>query len=328
MTAEAPERTSILRLAAGSAHREQLERDVVQGLTADPKWLPPKYFYDARGSELFEDITELPEYYQTRTETSILDRVMPELIRQTAPAEVVEIGSGSSRKTRLLLEAMHQLGCGDLYVPFDVSSDALVAAAAALTQDYPWLRVDGVVGDFEQHLEAIPRKGRALVVFLGSTIGNLNFDAQPHFLSSVARSLRPADAFLLGVDLVKDAATLEAAYDDAAGVTAAFNRNVLTVLNRELNADFDTDAFTHVARYDVAESRIEILLRADREMVVTFPTLDLRVSFAAGEEMQTEISCKYTREVVEGLLSGAGLRLTRWDTDERDRFAVALAVPG
>lgn len=327
MTAEAPERTTILRLAAGSTHREQLERDVVACLTADPKWLPPKYFYDARGSELFEEITRLPEYYQTRTETGILERVVPELMRQVAPAEIVEIGSGSSRKTRLLLEAMHELGCGDLYVPFDVSPDALVSAAAELTGDYPWLRVDGVVGDFEHHLEAIPRTGRALVVFLGSTIGNLNFAEQPRFLSSVAGSLRPGDAFLLGVDLVKDAATLEAAYDDEAGVTAAFNRNVLSVLNRELGADFVPQAFTHVARYVAGESRIEMHLRADRQMEVTFPTLDLRVPFVAGEEMQTEISCKYTRQMVEGLFAGAGLRLTRWDTDEHERFALALAVP-
>ncbi len=321
-------RATLTRLADAEDLRTQLARDARVGLTARPRCLPPKYFYDARGSQLFEDITRLPEYYQTRTETAILERVVDDVVAAIAPAEIVELGSGASRKTRLLLTAMHRLGSGDRYVAFDVSEDAIREATDALCRDYPWLRVDGVVGDFDHHLADIPHGDeRKLVAFLGSTIGNFHPDEHGRFLRDVAGSLRPGDGLLLGVDLVKDVAVLEAAYDDAAGVTAAFNRNVLEVLCRELGARIDVDAFTHVARYDAEHAWIEMLLRAERDVVIDIPSLGLSVPFAAGEHLRTEMSCKFTRERVEALFAGAGLTLRRWDTDERDYFAVVLGVP-
>ncbi|HWB72975.1 MAG TPA: L-histidine N(alpha)-methyltransferase, partial [Egibacteraceae bacterium] len=296
-------------------------------LTAVPKTLPPKWFYDARGSALFERITRLPEYYQTRTETAILEAVVDEVAAAVGPAEIVELGSGSSRKTRLLLEAMHARCGGERYVAFDVSEEALRAAGRALRADYPWLEVHGVVGDFDRHLADIPgRDARRLVAFLGSTIGNLHPDRQRPFLHQVAGLLtHPDDGLLLGVDLVKDPATLRAAYDDAAGVTAAFNRNVLHVINRELDADLPVDAFAHVARWRAECSWIEMALRADREVAATIGAIDLPVRFAAGEEVRTEISCKFTRDGVQAVLADAGLALARWDTDRDGRFALALA---
>ena len=318
----------ITRLAVDDGYRDQLAVDARKGLTATPKTLPPKYFYDARGSELFEAITRLPEYYQTRTETAILVGAAAGIVAAVRPAELVEIGSGTSRKTRLLLEAMHAAASGDRYVPFDVSEDALCAAAEALTGDYPWLRVHGVVGDFDHHLASIPRfGGRRLVAFLGSTVGNLHPDDHVWFVEQVAALLSDGDAFLLGVDLVKDTEELRRAYDDAQGVTAAFNRNVLAVLNRELDADFPLDAFEHVARYRTDRAWIEMALRADRDLVVHLGALGLDVAFARGEELRTEISCKFTRDRVEAVLAEAGLRLDGWHTDPEDRFAVALARP-
>lgn len=318
---------SVVRLLDESVpFREQLARDVREGLGSTPKRLPPKYLYDARGSALFEQITRLPEYYQTRTETAILAAVVDDLIAGLRPAELVELGSGASRKTRVLLEAMRRHLGGGRYRPFDVSEDALRAAAGALRADYPWLEVAGIVGDFERHLELAPAGPRRLVAFLGSTIGNFEPAQQADFVSAVAVALRPGDGLLLGFDLVKDAATLEAAYNDAAGVTAEFNRNILRVLNRELGADLPVDAFDHVARYDRERCWIEMALRARSPIVATFPPLDLRVRFAAGEELRTEISCKFTRDRVEALIAGARLRLRRWDTDPDGRFALALAV--
>lgn len=320
------DRIDITRLAVNDGYHEQLEIDARKGLTSTPKTLPPKYFYDARGSQLFEAITRLPEYYQTRTETAILADIAEQVIADVRPSEIVELGSGASRKTRLLLEAMRAAGTGDHYVPFDVSEDALVDATLTLIGDYPWLRVGGVIGDFDHHLGRIPRGGRRLVAFLGSTIGNLHPDKHPPFLRDVAGLLDDGDAFLLGVDLVKDVSTLEAAYDDAQGVTAEFNRNVLAVLNRELRADFPLDAFAHVARYRADEGWIEMALRAERDLVVHLDALDLDVDFARGEELRTEISCKFTRQGVEAACSAAGLALHQWHTDPDGRFALALAT--
>jgi L-histidine Nalpha-methyltransferase len=307
-----------------------LADDVRRGLTASRKWLPPKYLYDARGSALFEDITRLPEYYQTRTETQILAAVVDDVLAEVRPEELIELGSGASRKTRLLIEAMGASGCGDRYVPFDVSGDALGDAIDALHADYPWLRIQGVVGDFDHHLGAIPREGRGLVAFLGGTIGNLHPQEQPGFLNAVTSTFRSGDALLLGVDLqpgpMKDVATLEAAYDDAAGVTAAFNRNVLHVLNRELGADFPVGAFSHVARYVEEEGWVELALRAEEALTVALPALDLTVRFSPGEELRTEISCKFTAQGVDALFTAAGLTLRRFDTDPRARFALALGT--
>jgi L-histidine N-alpha-methyltransferase len=305
--------------------RSQLADDVRTGLAASPKWLPPKYFYDARGSELFEEITRLPEYYLTRAESEILEARTDEIVGRLRPAELVELGSGSSRKTRLLLEAMHRHHGGRRYAPLDVSEDALEGAAAALSSSYPWLEFEGFVGDFSADLPPVPRRGRRLLAFLGSTIGNLTPDERAELLRGVAGALRPGDRFLLGVDLVKDPAVLLAAYDDAAGVTAEFNRNLLRVLNRELGAAVPVDAFEHVAVYDAGLQRIEMRLRAGRALTIRFPTLDLEVGFAEGEELRTEISCKFTRDGIEGELAAAGLPVESWYQDSANRFACAVA---
>jgi L-histidine Nalpha-methyltransferase len=315
-------------LSRRADRKEQLAQDVREGLTATPKVLPPKWFYDARGSELFEEITRLPEYYLTRAESEILDAITGGLAERLRPAELVELGSGFSRKTRLLLEAMHRQRGGRRYAPLDVSADALEGAAAALTASYPWLEFEGFVGDFTADLPRVPREGRRLLAFLGSTIGNLDAGERAALLRGVARSLLPEDRFLLGVDLVKDPAVLVAAYDDAAGVTAEFNRNMLRVLNHELGAGIPLDAFAHVARWDRRHSRMEMRLRALRPLTVRFPTLGLEVHFADGEELRTEISCKFTRPQVERELAAAGLRLESWHEDSGHRFACAVAAAG
>jgi L-histidine Nalpha-methyltransferase len=305
--------------------RSALADDVRAGLTAKPKRLPPKYFYDARGSELFEDITRLPEYYLTRAETAILIDVADVIVRHIRPVELVELGSGSSRKTRLLLEAMHRHRSGGRYAPLDVSEDALAGAADALGADYDWLQFDGFVGDFTCDLGRLPRRGPRLVAFLGSTIGNFTPAERATLLAGLRAGLADGDRFLLGVDLVKDRATLEAAYDDATGVTAEFNRNLLHVLNHELGAGIPVDAFEHVAFYDEGQARIEMHLRATRAMEVAFPSLGMEVAFAAGELLHTEISCKFTRPQVERELDAAGMRLEAWHEDAERRFALALA---
>ena len=317
----------LTHLGATGDRAALLAADVRAGLTATPKTLPPKWFYDAAGSELFELITLLPEYYQTRTETQILEAVAGPIVAQVRPAEVVELGSGSSRKTRLLLEAMLAVGSGDRYVPFDVSEDALRGAADDLTAAYPWLAVEGVVGDFDHHLAEVPRAGRRLVAFLGSTIGNLHPSEHVGFLRDVRAMLQPGDAFLLGLDLVKDTATMEAAYNDAAQVTAAFNRNVLHVLRRELDLQVDPEAWDHIARYREERAWIEMALAPRADVALHFPTLDLDVAVAAGEEIRTEISCKFTRAGVERIVVEAGMDMSRWDTDPDDRFALALVTP-
>lgn len=322
-------RIRISHLSPHPALRDELAEDVRTGLTAARKSLPPKYFYDARGSALFEEITREPEYYLTRAETAILETHADAIVTDAAPTELVELGSGSSRKTRLLLEAMHRREpmVPPRYVPLDVSHAALQEAAEALANDYPWLEVEGVVGDFQRGIEALPRGGRRLIAFLGSTVGNLERDERSVFLKRIASLLAPGDRFLLGLDLTKDVATLEAAYDDAAGLTAAFNRNVLAVLNRELGSDLPLDAFEHVARYDRERACVDMLLVAAREVVATFPELDLTVRFAPGEELHTEVSCKFTHPQIAQELGTAGLALERWLTDGEDRFALVLAAP-
>jgi L-histidine N-alpha-methyltransferase len=317
----------LTRLAPVADRREQLAYDVLAGLTRRDKQLPAKWLYDAAGSALFERITHLPEYYLTRAETEILAREAPRIVDAVRPAELVELGSGSSKKTRLLLDAMHASGTGERYAPLDVSEEALSAAAEALEADHRWLAVDSYVGDFHDDLPKIPRHGRRLLAFLGSTIGNLTPAERARLLRSVAAALAPGDRFLLGVDLVKDPAVLEAAYDDAAGVTAAFTRNVLRVLQRELHAGVDVDAFVHAARWDPANAWMDIGLRAVGPASIAFPTLDLEVDFAEGERLRTEISAKFTRWQVERELAAAGLRLDAWLTDAAVRFACAVSTP-
>lgn len=302
-----------------------LRADARAGLTADPKWLPPKWFYDARGSELFEQITRLPEYYPTRAEREILDARAAGIAARTGAHTLVELGSGSSEKTRLLLGALRDHGTLREFVPLDVSEQALREAAAAIVGDYPGLAVHGVVGDFTAHLEELPGEPPRMVAFLGSTIGNLVPDERAAFFASLRGVLSPGDWLLLGTDLVKDPDTLVRAYDDAAGVTAEFNRNVLRVLNRQLGADFDVDAFTHVAVWDAKNEWIEMHLRANRPMSVLLPEIGLEVKFADGEELSTEISAKFRRPGIESELASAGFELTDWWTDTDNRFALSLS---
>ena len=302
--------------------------DVRRGLTDMPKWLLPKYFYDARGCDLFEAITDLPEYYQTRTELGILQREMPGIVARHEPGELVELGSGSSRKTVAILDAMDDAGSLRRYIPFDVAPGALLDAAGRLVDAYPGLRVHAVAGDFERHLGEIPTRARdmrRLVAFLGGTIGNLHPQERAPFLGQIRELLRPGDRILMGTDLVKDPARLQAAYDDVAGVTAAFNLNVLAVLNRELGADFNPDLFAHVALYDIDKAWVEMRLRSLADQSVHVRDLGLDVAFAAGEEMRTEISCKFTRESVSQMYQDAGLELLEFHTDDEDLFAVSIA---
>jgi L-histidine Nalpha-methyltransferase len=306
---------------------EAMARDVRLGLSAPFKELAPKYFYDERGSQLFERITELDEYYPTRAERLILSERSAEMVAVAGePRTLVELGSGSASKTRHLLDAMSDAGCLSTYMPVDISEAITQATAESLVQEYPGLEVHGLVCDFEQHLERIPERGGGrIVAFLGGTIGNLYPQARRDFLARVAGLLDFEDRLLLGTDLVKDRARLEAAYDDAGGVTSEFNKNVLAVLNRELAADFDLDAFEHVARYDEEEARMDIRLRSLRDQTVTVAALELEVEFAAEEEMRTEISTKFTRERLEEDYAAAALALAGWFTDPAGDYALSLA---
>ncbi|HWD02419.1 MAG TPA: L-histidine N(alpha)-methyltransferase [Amycolatopsis sp.] len=303
----------------------QLRADVRAGLTAQRKWLPPKWFYDAEGSELFEKITELPEYYPTRSEREILAARAGDVARLTDAHTLVELGSGSSEKTRLLLDALSAHGTLESFVPLDVSESALAEAATAISVDYPKLEVRGVVGDFTQHLQLLPGTAPRVVAFLGGTIGNFLPEERATFLRSVRDVLGEGEWLLLGTDLVKDRETLERAYDDAAGVTAAFNRNVLRVINEVLGANFDVDAFEHVSHWDDEHEWIEMWLRARRDVTVEIPGADLSVRFEAGEHIRTEVSAKFRRGGVEAELAAAGFAVERWWTDSAERFGVSLA---
>ncbi|MER7712763.1 L-histidine N(alpha)-methyltransferase [Streptomyces werraensis] len=300
-----------------------LRADVRAGLTGRPKTLPPKWFYDARGSELFEEITALPEYYPTRAEREILLARSDEIAAASGARTLVELGSGSSEKTRHLIAALHGL---HTYVPVDVSESALTGAGQALAAERPGLRVHALVADFTAGLTLPDTPGPRLVAFLGGTIGNLLPAERSAFLASVRSLLAPGDALLLGTDLVKDEKTLVRAYDDAAGVTASFNKNVLNVVDRELGADFDPDAFDHVALWDAEHEWIEMRLRSRTAQSVKIPALELVVDFAEGEELRTEVSAKFRQEGVRAELSAAGLDLTRWWTDGEGRFALSLSV--
>ncbi|MET7496271.1 L-histidine N(alpha)-methyltransferase [Streptomyces sp900116325] len=300
-----------------------LRADVLHGLTRHPKTLPPKWFYDAHGSELFEEITRLPEYYPTRAEREILVARAPEIAAASGAKTLIELGSGSSEKTRHLLDALPGLHS---YVPVDVSESALRGAADALLVERPDLSVHALIADFTGELVLPDTPGPRLVAFLGGTIGNLLPDERAVFLKSVRSLLSPGDALLLGTDLVKDEKVLVAAYDDAAGVTAAFNKNVLTVVDRELGADFDPADFDHVALWDRRQEWIEMRLQARRALTVKIPGLDLVVPFEAGEGLRTEVSAKFRKEGIRGELAAAGLRLSQWWTDSADRFALSLAT--
>jgi L-histidine Nalpha-methyltransferase len=310
----------------GGAQERSLADDVLDGLTRTFKELPPKHFYDARGAELFDRICDLPEYYPTRAERAILGDAAEEIATLTNAAELVELGSGTAAKTRVLLDALTAAGTLVRYVPVDVTEKMVRDCAAQLTIEYPGLQVHGVIGDFERHLSRIPpAAGPRIVAFLGGTIGNFPPESRRNVLREIADMLGPTDHLLMGTDLVKDPEVLEAAYDDAQGVTAEFNRNVLRVVNRELDAGFDPDDFDHVALFDPEQEWIEMRLRARREHTTLVRALDLPVHFDAGEEMRTEISAKFTPERLKGDLAAAGLDLVRWLTDPDELFALTLS---
>jgi L-histidine N-alpha-methyltransferase len=312
-----------VRDAGGFAFR--MAEEVRKGLQVRPlPELPSKYFYDDRGSALFDEITRLPEYYQTRTEEAILERVAEGIVEDARPRELCELGSGVGRKVRLILDAMKRRGLLERCVLLDISEGFLVDSAHQLDADYPDLEVRGIVGDFLEDLPALGPGGGRLALFLAGTMGNLHPDRVPAFLRALARQLAPGDSFLLGLDLVKDEERLHAAYNDSAGVTAEFNRNILRVVNTHLCANFEPEAFEHVAFYDREQAWIEMRLRATRDMQVSIPGASLDVALRRGDEVRTELSCKYTRRSLEAVLSGTGLGIEGWYTDPEELFASAL----
>jgi len=305
--------------------RAAMEADVRAGLTASPKQLPPVYFYDDRGSRLFDQITRLPEYYPTRAERSILEAHAGEIVRAAGADVLVELGAGTCDKSRVLLDAMRAEGLLGGYVPLDVSDTTLWEAATAIVDEYPGLAVRAVVGDFHRHLDHLDAPGRRLFAFLGGTVGNFEPTQRSTFLASLSEVMRPGDRFLLGTDVIKDPGRLVAAYDDAAGVTAEFNRNVLHVLNRELGADFVPERFAHVARWNAADHRIEMWLRSLDDRRVTVADLGLEVTFAAGEEMLTEISTKFSLDALRDELEASGLVVDEIWAAEGDEFVLTMA---
>jgi L-histidine Nalpha-methyltransferase len=307
--------------------RDAMERDVRTGLTAQPKHLPPVYFYDDRGSRLFDDITRLPEYYPTRAERSILDAHAKDIAERSEADTLVELGAGTCDKSRVLLDAMASTGRLERFVPLDVSDTTLWEAATALSAEYPGLAINAVVADFHHHLDRLPSAGRRLFAFLGGTIGNLDPDQRQQFFLALGKVMTADDRLLLGTDLVKDRARLVAAYDDSAGVTAEFNRNVLHVLNRELGSDFDPQTFEHVARWNEVDQRIEMWLRSTSDQRITVTDLGLELNFRSGEEMLTEISAKFTPDRLEAELSASGFSAESLWTSDGDEFLVTLARP-
>lgn len=304
--------------------RQQMVRDVREGLTHSPKRLSPKYFYDERGSELFEQITTLPEYYLTRAERALLGRVIPDLIAELKPNSLIELGAGSASKTRVILDAIIGKGTAASYVPIDVSRDFLETTAATLRRDYPQIEITPVVSDITEPFTLPPLPAPLLIAFLGSTIGNFPRESAVALLSHVSALMSPGDSFLLGADLRKDPAVLNAAYNDSQGVTAAFNLNMLDRLNRELGANFPLDRFAHRAYYSMEHNRIEMHLVALARLTVTIPEIG-DVTFAEGETIRTELSYKYDLETLSGILADSGMQLDRWLPDDGNVFALAVA---
>jgi L-histidine N-alpha-methyltransferase len=302
--------------------------DVAHGFTAYRKYLPSKYFYDDRGSELFDEITRLPEYYLTRAETEVLEAHSSGIMGRGRPDEMIELGSGSSHKTDLLIDAMRSSSDGRRYVPIDISEAAVREAVLGLCDKHKWLEVDGLIGDYVADLAKVRRRGKRVIVFLGSTIGNYVPTLRYSLLRSVRAALEPGDTFVLGVDLVKDEASMIAAYDDSRGVSAEFNKNILHVVNRELGGDIPVDDFEHVARFDADLSCMSQSLRATRLVVANIRALDLAVTFVPGEEIHTEVSCKFTRGQVEAEFKAAGMTLADWHTDSGQLYALAIGAVG
>ncbi len=303
-----------------------LRQDVLDGLTSEFKELPPKWFYDDRGSALFDEITRLDEYYPTEAERTILRSRADEIAIATGADTLVELGSGTADKTRVLLDAMSRFGLLECYVPFDVSEGILRASSVELLTEYPGLRIHGVVGDFEHHLADIPTGGTQVIALLGGTIGNFGPISRKALLTDIVSTMHPGDQFLLGTDLVKDPSRLVAAYDDSRGITAEFNKNLLHVLNHRLGADFDPTRFEHVARFDDTDEWMDLRLRSLEDQTVRVADLDLDVHFARGEEMRTEISAKFRRSGVVSELAAVGLTLERWWTDPQGDYALSLST--
>jgi len=315
-------------LARETSADPRMLAEVAEGLSSPQKELSPKYFYDQRGSELFEEITRLEEYYPTRTERALLEGWMPSLVRRLGSRTLVELGAGSAEKSRVILDAMRAAGTAELYVPIDVSARFLAQAAARLRREYPRLAVEPAIADISEEFD-LPRglARPALFAFLGGTIGNFYPPAAIRLIARVRAAMDPGDRFLMGVDLRKDVARIEAAYNDARGVTAAFNRNMLLVLNHELGADFDPAAFEHLAFYEPVAHRIEMHLVSRRAHTVTIPGIGA-VRFEAGESLRTEISAKHDRESVAQLFEAAGLELEEWRADPESLFALVVGVRG
>jgi L-histidine N-alpha-methyltransferase len=307
--------------------RSQMRTDALQGLQGGEKSIPPVWFYDERGSRLFEEITQLPEYYPTRAERALLEAHAPAIAELSKADTLVELGAGACDKTRVLLTALQETGMLSRYVPFDVSDDFLRNAATALSREYDALDVHVVIGDFHQHLGEIPSEGRRMIAFLGGTIGNLDPAQRARFLFDLNCTMSSDDSLLLGTDLVKDPSRLVAAYDDAAGVTADFNRNVLRVLNEQLGGNFDPDNFGHVALWNEQQQWIEMRLRAEAAAEVSLADAGITVRFDEGEELLTEISAKFTPERVERELSEAGFVVEGMWGAEDGEFLLSLAHP-
>ena len=304
--------------------RQQMLRDVRQGLTTMPKQLSPKYFYDERGSELFEEITQLPEYYLTRAERLLLEKKIPEIVASVRPCSLVELGAGSATKTRIILDAMRESGCAECYVPIDVSKDFLEATAVQLETDYPDIQITPVISDIAEHFALPSLAGPTLVAFLGSTIGNFPREPAVRLLSHVASAMGPADRFLLGADLRKDPEIINRAYNDSKGVTAAFNLNVLQRLNHELGANFPLSAYEHRAFYSSDQHRVEMHLTVRKAHTVMIPEIG-EIPFREGESIRTELSYKYDRPTLEDILGAAGLLMEKWMPADDGSFALALA---
>ena len=314
------------RTSVASLTTEEDGQDVITGLTQTPKSLPPKYFYDDHGSQLFEAITELPEYYLTRTERQILERSAGAIVDQVGPCDFVELGSGSSSKTRILLDVYRQRRCSLRYVPVDVSGGILEESARALLTEYPLLTVHGLVSTYESALANLPTAAfsHRMIAFIGSTLGNLSPSRCQVFFQAVSQALAVGDYFLLGVDLHKDTATLEAAYNDAQGITAAFNLNMLSHLNWRFQGNFDLAQFRHIAIYNDRDRQIEMYIESLRDQTVTLKALNLTLSFTQGERLLSEISRKFDPHRLSEELLTHGLRVRQTFTNEKQWFAILL----
>ena len=309
-------------------YKNDIGKEIREGLSTSQKYIPCKYFYDARGSELFKEICQLPEYYPTRTEISIMRDIAPELMETFADKDIVELGSGANLKIGILLEAVDKSVRATLrYIPVDINESTVIEASRGLLEWYPELQVLGIIADFTYQLDVIPTERRLMFCFLGSTIGNMGEDETISFLQSISENMKPDDRLLVGFDMVKTRETVEAAYNDSKGVTAEFNKNILNVLNNELNANFDLSHFDHLAFFNEDCNRIEMHLRANRDISVKLKAIDLETEFKKGETIHTENSRKFTKKSIGDLASRAGLSIQNWYSDSAGWFSLLVMIP-